>query len=86
MLVPPNSPRVVDRIRYWARANAVTLTELGMVALGARDRANARRPFSRERRNWRPHEIDAICAALRLDKREVANMHRLAVREMGWRV
>jgi hypothetical protein len=92
MLVPPHSPRVVDRIRFWARAHEVTLTELGMVALGIKSRANARRKFDAQRngknpgRYWRPHEIDAIAVTLRLPETEIAELHRLAARELGWRV
>jgi hypothetical protein len=92
LLVPPKSDRVVDRIRYWARARGMTLTQLGQSALGISSPSNARRPFDSRRRStsphryWRPADIDAICAALDLSEDETGTMHRLAARELGWRI
>lgn len=91
-LVPPTSDRLVDRIRYWARARGMTLTRLGQSALGISSPSNARRPFDSRRRGisphryWRPADIDAICAVLDLSEDEVLTLHRLAARELGWRI
>lgn len=85
-LVLPQSNRVVDRIRFWAAAHSITLTDLGRIAFGHVHESNARRPFDVRRKRWQPNEINAVAKALNLDNDERLRLHLFAARELGYEV
>lgn len=83
-LVPPKLKTVQDRLRYYARAKGITLTQLTVAMTGTKYPQNGRRIFYAKRFN--PKFIDRACLYLGLPEAERRLLHRLGANQDGWDV